>query len=445
MEKPLPFLIEINGQLNLNEGVIKLIEKSLNPQLLLFYGTTRQGKSTTLNQIIKGSIGTLKFINRSPFPTQTSQNSLTVGCDIYGPIRCSEIARRHRLNINLNEDFDIFFCDTEGLFSLNGQSRVLIPGILTLLQVCTFSVIMINSVPDTNNIKQISAEIQFSKILQQMNGELLSPLVTIYISGYQIDIEGINDFYDCLKEYEINREQTADLILKEMNDHFPHLKITKKDFRVIPGGPYIHNFSEEPDHNDLKVKLYWNSITDIVKEFIKFAKNRNNSGDKLISLMKIVFNIFKEFKEIPRNPNLSNVLLKYLADNFDKFSAQQFKKISEEIKNDLKNNYEEYYRMLYNNDAAIAKLNICIEKNMIEIYKTLIPDKMQTFLEKSLLILRNSIETQIEKEFEIHSKIIRSHDFINKHIIYIKNEIDKAEFREDINMNIVNTYKDIWN
>ena len=157
MDKPLPFLIERNGNLDLNDEVIKILEKSTNPRLLLFYGQTRQGKSTTLNQLIRGNVETWKYMNKSPFLSQTSQQSLTIGCDIYGPIKSSEINRRHQINRKIKEDFDIFFCDTEGLFSLNGQSSTLIPGILTLLQVCTFSVIMINNVADTNTVDQIAS------------------------------------------------------------------------------------------------------------------------------------------------------------------------------------------------------------------------------------------------------------------------------------------------
>ena len=44
MDKPLPFLIERQGNLELNEEVIKVIAKSNNPRLLLFYGQTRQEK-----------------------------------------------------------------------------------------------------------------------------------------------------------------------------------------------------------------------------------------------------------------------------------------------------------------------------------------------------------------------------------------------------------------
>ena len=61
MEKPLPFLIERQGNLELNEEVLKIISKSTNPRLLLFYGQTRQGKSTTLNQLIRGNIDTWKI------------------------------------------------------------------------------------------------------------------------------------------------------------------------------------------------------------------------------------------------------------------------------------------------------------------------------------------------------------------------------------------------
>lgn len=272
MNKPLQFLIEREGNLELNEEVLKIIEKSTNPRLLLFYGQTRQGKSTTLNQIIRGNIDTWKYMNKSPFLSQTSQKSLTMGCEIFGPIKSSEINRRHKINRKIKEDFDIFFCDTEGLFSLNGQTAALIPGILTLLQVCTFSVIMISNVADINTVDQIASEIQFTKILQQINKDIKCPLVAIYISGYQVDIEKLDEFDDCIHEYNINREQTSDLIYEKVNEKYPNLNITKKDYRVIPGGPYEKNYNKEPDHEDLKARLYWHSIQEIVKEFNIFKR-----------------------------------------------------------------------------------------------------------------------------------------------------------------------------
>lgn len=445
MDKPLPFLIERNGNLDLNDEVLKILEKSINPRLLLFYGQTRQGKSTTLNQLIRGNVETWKYTNKSPFLSQTSQQSLTIGCDIYGPIKSSEINRRHQINRNIKEDFDIFFCDTEGLFSLNGQSSTLIPGILTLLQVCTFSVIMINNVADTNTVDQIASEIQFTKILQQINKDIKSPLVSIYISGYQVDIEKLDDFDDCISEYNINRDQTSDLILSKVNEKYPNLNITKKDYRVIPGGPYEKNNNKEPDHDDLKAKLYWHSIKQIILEFNKFANETESySADKLISMIKVVFGIFKEFKELPKDPNLTNVLKKYLVDNFNKYSLKQFEKINEEIEKDLKNNYGFYYKILLDDNAALEKLNNCIEKNMYEIYTILIPEKIKNFFENAKLKIRNSIELQFEAEFANKCKEILSANYINELIADIKNVINKANFREDIDMNIINNYKKIW-
>ena len=447
MQKALPFLIENKDhQLELNEEVLKEIEKSTNPQFLLFYGSTRQGKSTTLNQIIRGNFETWTYINKSPFISQTSQNSVTKGCDIFGPIKCSEILKRHCSKRNIKNDFDIFFCDTEGLFSLNGQSKFLIPGILTLLQICTVSVIMIKTVPDQNTIIQIGSEIQISKLLQQINNEIKSPLVSIYISGFQIDTTEINDFDLCIKKYEEERDETTEKVFENIKKKYPHLNISKNNFKIIPGGPFKHNFAQEPDHNDFEAKLYWHSIYQIIDEFVTYSlRTEKKSGIKVVSLMKIVFEIFKNFKDLPENVDLSHVLKKYIEDLFKKYSKEQFEKINEEIENDLKNNFEEYFKMLNDDNLAKNKLSSCIEENMFEVYENLIPEKIKEFMENSMLKLRNSIENQFEFEFKIKCEEIISDEFINNKIENIKNEINKANFKEEINMNIVNEYTKIWN
>ena len=446
MEKPLPFIIRNNDKLELNENVIKIIEKSINPRLLLFYGATRQGKSTTLNQIIRGNIDSWKYINRQPFETQTSQRSLTVGCNIFGPIKCSEIKKRHNLKTKLEEDFDIFFCDTEGLFSLNGQSRVLIPGILTLLQVCTLSVIMINSVADVNTISQISAEIQFSKLLQQINHDLKSPLVAIYVSEFQVDTLKYNDYDTCIDLYTEEAKNASDLIFENINEKYPNLNIRKNDFKVIAGGPYQKNNDKEPSHDDVNAMLYWNSINEIAKQFmIHSNKTQNYNVQKLISLIRIVFDIFKDFKDLPKDIDIKGVLIKYIKDSFKEFSSSQFETINEEIKKDLKNNYDKYYQMLIDRNTANEKLNLCIEKEKYEIYKTLIPEEIRNFMENAYLKLINSIVFQFEEEFKIKNVIITSKDYIMNHIKHIIEEINKANFQEDINMEIVNNYIKIWN
>ncbi len=211
-----------------------------------------------------------------------------------------------------------------------------------------------------------------------------------------------------------------------------------KNFGVLNffGGPYRINFNEEPDHDDVEAQLYWNSFHEIVKIFIKYSSNiQNLSRIKIVSLIKMVFDILKNFNDLPDSPNLSNVLIKYINNLFNNFSNQRCEKISEEIKKDFKK---------YDN-RTINKLNTYIEENLFEVYQNLIPYKIKNFMEKSILKLRNEIEIQFEKEFEIKCKEITSDEFINNCIINIKNEINKANFKEDINMNIDNKYTEIWN
>ena len=82
---------------------------------------------------------------------------------------------------------------------------------------------------------------------------------------------------------------------------------------------------------------------------------------------------------------------------------------------------------------------------MFEVYENLINEKIKEFMENSMLKLRNSIENQFEFETKIKCEEIISDEFINNKIENIKNEIHKANFKEEINLNIVNEYSKIWN
>ena len=105
----LPFVLEKNGKIELNDEILDKIKNSKNPRFILSYGDTIKGKSTTLNQLIRDNKKSLKFINSFPFKSSNSPYNITKGCDIYGPIKASELLNRHDLNINLDNDFDVFF------------------------------------------------------------------------------------------------------------------------------------------------------------------------------------------------------------------------------------------------------------------------------------------------------------------------------------------------
>ena len=86
-------------------------------------------------------------------------------------------------------------------------------------------------------------------------------------------------------------------------------------FKAIPGGPYQINNDNEPNCQDLKARLYWKYINEIPKLFILQAnKSQNYSVNKLISLIRIIFEFFKEFRKIPDDIDLKGALIKYLKD-----------------------------------------------------------------------------------------------------------------------------------
>ena len=457
MKKPLSFIIEKNGKLELNQEVMDIIKESDNPKFISFYGKTRLGKSTTLNQLIRGNNQTWKFINKKPFGTNDTLDSVTKGCNIFGPIKISEILKRHEglQNKKLKEDYDVFFCDTEGISSLDGIQKQTIPGILTLLQICTISVYMVNRNCSANDLKEICSQIQISRIIDK---KIISPKVTIYISnifsGKKEDNENEDDGDDNKNEEEEeediilnNYKESANVekqrIYEAVNKKYPQLKMTINDFEVIPGGPY-QEIKNEPDHNDINVKLYWNSIQEIISVFLK-NKVKKLKGEEIIKFIQLLFEAFCGLEEFNEDYNLEEYLKTYLDKSFDNYTNNQFKLKVEKIKEDIKTNFISYINILNDDEKAKQSLDECFNKDMIEIYKRIIHTKVKNFINLSIEKYRKYIKEQIDKEFTSISEEIISDKNINSLIEEIKINIKNAEYKEDINMNLVNNTEKLWN
>ena len=289
MNEPLPLIIKNNeNKLQLNEELLKIIKKSTNPEFFLFYGKTRLGKSTTLNQLIRGNNITWKFKNKKPFDASDTLDSITKGCNIYGPIKASELLKRHNINKKI-EDFDIFFCDTEGISSLDGIQKETIPGILTLLQICTLSVFMVQKHCDVNILNEICSQIQISRCLKQINDknkkkekgkEFPTPRIAVYISNIFINSENNEEEDIDLKgmqlKYNASSEEEKERIYDTIKQKYSNLNIKTTDFDVIPGGPYnnIYKEKEEPNHEDINNQLYWWSINELMAKFIYIKRKK---------------------------------------------------------------------------------------------------------------------------------------------------------------------------
>ena len=449
MEKPQPLIVEKDKKLSLNEELMNIIKNSTKPRFILFYGKTRVGKSTTLNQLIRGNIETWKFINKKPFDSGSTLNSVTKGCDIFGPIKISELMKRHgrKKKIKDNEDFDVFFCDTEGISSLDGIQRTTIPGILTLLQICTISVFMVKENCNADDVKEISSQIQLSRMLPK---ELVQhPKVTVYIADILADkkgddeeeddddIESWNEKYSDSVKIETNR------IFEEVKRKYPNLDVEVTDFEVIAGGPYDKNMKKEPDHEDIKVKLYWNSIKNILSVFIK--NNEREEYKDRIALIRCLFEMFSEIDTITEDFNLENFLQTFLTKKFEKYANEQFKLKLKKIKEEIKTNFLEYMNILNDDNKAKDKINECIQEDYKEIFNNVIKEKVISFTNLSLEQYRKAIKDQIDREFESICENILSDENLNSLIKDIISMINKSEFKEDINMDLINNSEKFWN
>ena len=450
------------NKLQLNEKVLEIIDNSTNPEFYLFYGKTRLGKSTTLNQLIRGNQETWKYKNRKPFEAVDSLNSITKGCIIYGPIKASELLKRHNINKNKKfEDFDIFFCDTEGISSLDGIQKETIPGILTLLQISTISVFMVQKHCDMNNLKEICSQIQISRCLKQINGrnsnknkEFPTPKIAVYISNIFTNLEKDKneeeedeieeDFRLMKNKYNESSEAEKLRIYKAVEEKYPNLDLQLKDFDVIPGGPYDNNCNKEPDHEDINAQLYWWSINKLMEKFFAINRKKMNSKE-IINMIKFLFELFQYVDSLNIDDfNLEEFLKKYLTQKFENYSKKKFNEKLDKIKNDIKTNFLQYLEIINDVEKAKKSLNECFDEN-IELYKKLIRDKVESFIDLHIELYQKKIKEQIDKEFKSICEYILSEENIDILIKDVIDLINKAEFKEDINMNKVTNLEVFWN
>ena len=463
MNSPFQLVIKNNkNELQLNEQVLDIIEKSTNPEFYLFYGKTRLGKSTTLNQLIRGNQETWKYKNKKPFDALDTLNSITKGCNIYGPIKASELLKRHGIKKKI-KDFDVFFCDTEGIASLDGMQKETIPGILTLLQISTISVFMVQKNCDINNLNEICSQIQISRCLKQINEEnegnvkeFPTPKIAVYISNIFTNLEqnkNENEEEEELEEIDIGNmkdkyiksgEAEKQRIFRTVEKKYPNLNIQLKDFDVIPGGPYDNNCNKEPDHEDINAQLYWWSINLLMEKLFYIPRRKINSKE-IINMIKFLFEIFQGVESLNDDYifNLEEFLKEYLTQKFENYSKKKFDEKLDKIKNDIKTNLIKYLGIINDSEKAKKSLNECFDQN-IELYKRLIKDKVESFIDLHVELYQKKIKEQIDKEFQSICNNILSDENINLLIKDVVDMINQAEFKEDIDMNKIKNLEVFW-
>ena len=73
-------------------------------------------------------------------------------------------------------------------------------------------------------------------------------------------------------KYKESGEEEKGRIYDTIKQQYPNLNIKKKDFDVIPGGPYDCLCNKEPNHNDINAQLYWWSINKLMLNFFNIKR-----------------------------------------------------------------------------------------------------------------------------------------------------------------------------
>ena len=374
--------------------------------------------------------------------------------------KASELLRRHNIK-KKTEDFDIFFCDTEGISSLDGMKKETIPGILTLLQISTISIFMVQKNCKMNNLKEICSQIQISRCLKQINEEnnknkndkeFPTPKIGVYISniftGSEIngdceeDEEDI-DLDSMKNKYNESRDAEKVRIFNAIKEKYPNLNIEMKDFDVIPGGPFDNSSNKEPDHENINAQLFWWSINELLKKLFFIQRKKMNSKE-IIDMMKFLFDIFQGVESLNNDFNLEEFLKTYLTQKFESYSKNKFKEKLLKLKNEIKTKFLEYLDIINDKEKAKNSLNECFDQN-INLYKKLIGDKVDSFIELSIEIYQKKIKEQIDKEFQSICNYILSNENINLVIKDVVEMIKIAEFKEDIEIDRVKNIEIFWN
>ena len=85
-----------NIEEGISEELTQIFKKCKNPHIICIYGDARTGKSTKMNQIINGTVSENYFDLKEPFKTRIEMyTTMTKGCNLYGPIKVSEIANKN--------------------------------------------------------------------------------------------------------------------------------------------------------------------------------------------------------------------------------------------------------------------------------------------------------------------------------------------------------------
>ena len=445
---------------NIEEGLsdqfISKLSQSNNSHIICFYGDSKLGKSTKLNQIINGISSNDYYSLQEPFKTHTK------GCDIYGPIKVKDLIDRNEIDINELglEQFDsnilndeLFFVDTEGLKSIDAADRINNIGILSILQIASVN-ILYTPFLDKENFEETAIKCKLSNIFKLFDNRN----ETILLMRDVLLSEEFSSFYAISEELGYHKE----IIDDRFNQILNKLNMQKPEIELLPNYELAKN--NVGDYSEV-YKIQMKCL--ISKILLNIKKNNDINGTKLIKIIKELIDIFKQVEDIESLQKSHNSLNKILKYTFEQKVKKYYFEIKNKInqgdkniislenknediktyvlnyiKNDLKDIWNIYNNSIKNEiDEIIEKYQLKLNIDLLNSKKK-IQEKINSELISILNISHNKDIIEYFSKFilfkEIKTKDISKliDNIINKFLEKFKNEFFPEEYKTNIENNL---------
>ena len=417
------FIDFLNNNNNFNDFFNK-IKQSHNPHIIIIYGNPRIGKSTFLNQLLKGfnekyNYPDNEYFNLSgPFKVGPNQSEyITKGCNIYGSIKLSELLKKNclnNLNINANEDADLFIVDSEGIGSLDNNTSGFIPSVLTLLQVSTIKIYYTDGVI-YGNLRETEKLINISKIIQDNND--FSQQIFMVIRNTNID-NRLNEKNQILNALEKNRSDIQNQLKRNLNDRTISDKI---HLFCLPN--FISARSDL--ENEKAYKQSMKNLTEVIANTILI---KNSNSDDLIEDIKLFKGIFSEITSLNQLSNLREACQKI----FEKKAEEYLRKIENLINTSINNMNNQIFRHCENVDRTYSYIKDLISKRAeFQILKKAIPQELKLLIQNLACIIYCNIDDK-RRDFIKNQQVEIKNSITDKNINKLINIIEKCYYQEEI-------------
>lgn len=356
-------ILDQNNNLIINPSVRHKIVKCSYPIFLVCDGTTRFGKSTTLNQIIRGYNATPRgFTYDKPFKRGGDTNSITKGVDIWGPIKLSELLKKNGIDPpNSNVDPDVFLVDTEGFDSQNGSSDSF-PAVFAIQQISTLCVTFSKGDPNVKTLNSLKRTAKFKECLKKIGG---GPQTKSLLFVTNASLESNKEYSNDLSEEEYNKQYTLDLN-KIRSSRAAELKqnLNKSiESDLIISGPYPSDPRARTQQENPNLIVYWDSLKDILIKFKEVSQTKF-SGKQICDTIDLYLEIFKGAKITEDMTDINDIIEKIFKTKLE----EEIKEIEKDFENYV-NNKENHSESLnvYSKDKIKCKEHI--EKIINEKYR----------------------------------------------------------------------------